>query len=238
MGAAPDEGPRPDSVPESPWVVFLHGQPGTASDWQPVISELPADIRTLTLDRPGYASNPDAPSDINGNAEWLIAELDKRGIDEAILVGHSLGGGVALATAALAPERVTGLALVASIGPDCLDGWDTLLASPFVGPILTFVALWVTPWWPAAAWRAFVHEQRALMRSMADLDRYVDAVHAPAVVIADPRDRVVRVTVAQSLRERLRKARLVLAPGGGHDLPRRRPHLIASEIAQLAHTVR
>jgi pimeloyl-ACP methyl ester carboxylesterase len=39
----------------------------------------------------------------------VLHELDLAGLDDAILVGHSYGGGVALAVAALAPDRVRGL---------------------------------------------------------------------------------------------------------------------------------
>lgn len=71
--------------------------------------------------------------------------MDDAGIDEAILVGHSYGGGVAL-TAALASDRVRGLVLVSSVGPHCLDGWDRLLAAPVAGPICAIAAWWLTPW--------------------------------------------------------------------------------------------
>lgn len=233
-----------------------------------MITELPADLPTLTLDRPGYQANPEAPSDITGNAEWLLSELDGRGIDQAILVGHSYGGGIALATAALAPERVTGLALVASIGPDCVDGWDALLASPFFGPVLAIFAWWLMPWvarrrvarlerkqgrplrpdehimWSVwgnarhdhgAMWRTFLHEQRALMKHAGDLEKYVEKVVAPTVVIADPDDRVVPVSTAEALTTQLAQSRLVLTSGCGHELPWRKPDLIAQEITNLAH---
>jgi len=83
---------------------------------------------------------------LSDNARWLLAELDRAGLEETILVGHSYGGGVALTAAALAPDRIRGLVLVASVGPGCLDGWDTLLAAPVAGPICAVVAWWLTPW--------------------------------------------------------------------------------------------
>jgi len=36
--------------------------------------------------------------------------------------------------------------LIASVGPGCLDGWDTLLAAPLAGPICAMAAWWLTPW--------------------------------------------------------------------------------------------
>jgi pimeloyl-ACP methyl ester carboxylesterase len=127
-------------------VVLLHGQPGAGSDWSQVIAALPAGLRGVALDRPGYRASPHPPGTLADNARWLLAELDHDGIAEVVLVGHSYGGGVALTVAAMAPERVRGLVLVASVGPGCLDGWDRLLAAPVSGEICAVTAWWLTPW--------------------------------------------------------------------------------------------
>lgn len=138
-------------------VVLLHGQPGTGSDWSAVAARLSADVRSLALDRPGYGSSPLAPGGFRANARAVLDEIDAQDIEEAVLVGHSYGGGVALATAQLAPQRIRGLVLVSSIGPGCLNGWDRLLAAPVVGPACALVAWWLTPWlggrWLAGAER-------------------------------------------------------------------------------------
>jgi len=80
------------------------------------------------------------------NARAVLAELDARGIERAVLVGHSYGGGVALSAARLAPERVEALVLLASVGPGCLTGWDRLLAAPVAGEVCAVAAWWLTPW--------------------------------------------------------------------------------------------
>jgi pimeloyl-ACP methyl ester carboxylesterase len=66
--------------------------------------------------------------------------MDARGIERAVIVGHSLGGGVALSVAALAPERIEALVLLASVGPGCLNGWDRLLAAPLTGEVCALAA--------------------------------------------------------------------------------------------------
>lgn len=126
-------------------IVLLHGQPGSGSDWQPVVDQLPSSLRPLVLDRPGYGSNPQPAGDFALNARATLAELDALGIDRAVLVGHSYGGGVALAAAQLAPERVEALVLVASVGPGCINGWDRLLAAPIAGPVCAVAAWSLTP---------------------------------------------------------------------------------------------
>ena len=130
----------------SPVLVMLHGQPGSGSDWRGVTALLPAGVESLALDRPGYASNPAGPGGFRDNAVALLARLDELGLERAVLVGHSWGAGVALATAELAPGRVESLVLVAGIGPDCVTFWDRVLAAPVLGPVCAVVAWSLTPW--------------------------------------------------------------------------------------------
>src|ERR1035438_5060441 len=127
-------------------VVFLHGQPGSGSDWRQLADLLPGDLRLLALDRPGYGASRVAAGGFAFNARAVLAEMDARSIERAVLVGHSYGGGVALSLATLAPERVEALVLMASVGPGCLTGWDRLLAAPAAGEVCALAAWWLTPW--------------------------------------------------------------------------------------------
>lgn len=132
-------------------VVFLHGQPGAGSDFDEVIARLPAGIETLAPDRPGYRTNPLPARGAAQNARWLVDELDRAGVERAVLVGHSYGGGIALLAAAMCPTRVRGLVLLASTGPDCLTGWDRVLAAPVLGPAGAITAFTLAQWAPRVA---------------------------------------------------------------------------------------
>jgi pimeloyl-ACP methyl ester carboxylesterase len=94
-------------------VVLLHGQPGSASDWQLVTDRLPGTLDVVALDRPGYGTSQQPAGGFRYGARAVLAELDARGIGRTVLVGHSYGGGVALAAAQQAPERVEALVLLA-----------------------------------------------------------------------------------------------------------------------------
>ncbi len=119
---------------------MLHGQPGSGADWQQLADQLPAGLRVLALDRPGNRASRQAAGGFTHNARAVVAELDARGIERAVLVGHSYGGGVALSAARLAPERVEAIVLLASVGPGCLTGWDRLLAAPVAGEACALAA--------------------------------------------------------------------------------------------------
>jgi pimeloyl-ACP methyl ester carboxylesterase/uncharacterized membrane protein YbhN (UPF0104 family) len=127
-------------------VVLLHGQPGSPADWQQVAGRLPAQLHAVAPDRPGYGSSQLPAGGFAANARAVLDDLDTRGITRAVLVGHSYGGGVALAAASLAPGRVEAVILLASVGPGCLTGWDTLLAAPGAGQLAALVAWRLTPW--------------------------------------------------------------------------------------------
>lgn len=141
-------------------VVMLHGQPGSSSDWQQLADQLPASLQVVALDRPGYAANPLGAGGFAANARAVVAELDARNIERAVLVGHSYGGAVALSVAALAPERIEALVLLASVGPGCLTGWDRLLAAPAAGEVCALAAWWLTPWLARARLGAIARRQR------------------------------------------------------------------------------
>jgi pimeloyl-ACP methyl ester carboxylesterase len=124
----------------------LHGQPGSGADWQQLTRLLPAHWDTVAADRPGYGTNPQPAAGFATNARDVFAQMDSRGIQRAVLVGHSYGGGVALAAASLAPHRVEAVVLLASVGPGCVSMWDRLLAAAGIGPLCTLAAWRLTPW--------------------------------------------------------------------------------------------
>jgi pimeloyl-ACP methyl ester carboxylesterase len=140
-------------------LVLLHGQPGSPADWQQLAGRLPAALRAVAVDRPGYGTSPLPPAGFAANARAVLDELDSRGIQRAVLVGHSYGGGVALMMASLAPHRVEAVVLLASVGPGCVNGWDRLLAARGSGPLCALVAWRLTPWLARArlAWTARRH---------------------------------------------------------------------------------
>lgn len=95
-------------------VVLLHGIGGGAGLWAPTLSAL-ADFRVLAWDMPGHgASAPLAEPGVPALAAALARLLDAAGLERADLVGHSIGGMVALEFAATWPDRVRSLVLYAS----------------------------------------------------------------------------------------------------------------------------
>lgn len=127
---------------DGPAVVLLHGQPGGPHDWEPVAQALAAQFTVVVPERPGYGETGGRPRSMAANGEAVAELLDHLDIPSATVVGHSWAGGVGVAMAALLPERVDGLVLVSSVGPDSpISRIDRLFAAPVFGPALSFVGL-------------------------------------------------------------------------------------------------
>jgi len=100
-------------------VVMIHGLSGNLHNFTYATARpLAADYRVIAVDRPGCGYSTRDRDDLARIPEQarMIAEfLEKEGIEKPLIVGHSLGGAVALTLAVNHPERVGGLALVSPL---------------------------------------------------------------------------------------------------------------------------
>jgi pimeloyl-ACP methyl ester carboxylesterase len=106
-----------------PVVVLVHGLASDADTWRAVMSALGPDVHVLAPDLLGHGHSAmpvGADYSVSAHASRLRDLLDQLGHRRVNLVGHSLGGGVALAFAYQFPERTDTLTLIASggLGPE------------------------------------------------------------------------------------------------------------------------
>jgi pimeloyl-ACP methyl ester carboxylesterase len=97
-------------------VILLHGFGESASIWGKQVSFLSEHFRIITPDLPGSGSSPmpemgDAFLTMEDYAEAMLKILDKEGINQCTLIGHSMGGYITLAFAEKYPERLNGFGL-------------------------------------------------------------------------------------------------------------------------------
>src|SRR5262249_54751829 len=92
-------------------VVFIHGLVASSRRWEKVIHQAAGGRHAIAVDLPGagYSDRP-WPYDytVGGQSAHLLRFLEVRGIARAVLVGNSLGGAVALLSAAARRDRVRG----------------------------------------------------------------------------------------------------------------------------------
>ncbi len=103
---------------DGPAVLFIHGLLGSHRNWLHLIDKLDDRHRLLAPDLFGHGSSAKPMGDysLGSHAATLRDLLDRLGVDRVTLVGHSLGGGVAMQFCYLFPERVDRLVLVSSGG--------------------------------------------------------------------------------------------------------------------------
>ncbi|WP_406041455.1 alpha/beta hydrolase [Micromonospora sp. NBC_00898] len=124
----------PDGVP----VLLVHGNASSAAFWEPLIRRLPTTLRVVAPDLRGYGDTQTAPVDarrgLTDFADDVAALLDVPGLfapgARPVVVGHSLGGGVAMRLLVDHPERVAALLLEAPVSPYGFGGTRDVHGTP------------------------------------------------------------------------------------------------------------
>jgi pimeloyl-ACP methyl ester carboxylesterase len=253
------------STAARPPILFLHGQPGGARDWERTVAAVGGGARTISFDRPGW-DRRSAPRGIAGNVAAALSVLDAHHVERAVVVGHSFGGAVAAWLAAEVPSRVRGVVLVApAANVESLYLLDHVLAAPVVGPVLSTaalagpgVALGTRSLRRAtgrrlgfderyllqvgaflrrpATWRAFITEQRALLAELPQLEPRLPDIDVQAVVLIGSADIIVPPASARLLAGQIRGAQLEVIERAGHLLPLRHAQRVAAVALALARS--
>jgi pimeloyl-ACP methyl ester carboxylesterase len=102
-----------------PACLLIHSLGGRLGFWHSTLAELRKDRRTVALDLRGHGASAPAPfagSGLDDFVDDVLAVADWLGLSRFVLVGHSFGATVALATAARVPGRILALVLVDPAG--------------------------------------------------------------------------------------------------------------------------
>jgi pimeloyl-ACP methyl ester carboxylesterase len=104
-------------------LILLHGGVGASGMYDPILNRLAAGRRVITVDLPGHGhtADPGRPLRYEEMADQIAGLTGYLGLDQADLMGLSLGGGVALRTAIQHPGLIRRLVLVSA--PFRQDGW-------------------------------------------------------------------------------------------------------------------
>ncbi len=220
-----------------PALVFLHHFGGSARSWTRVIDRLVDDCRCIAPDLPGFGADCDrqGPFTTAAAADATIALVDGFELDDFILVGHSMGGKIAMAIAARRPAGLRRLVLLAPSPPPpepisdedrahLLASWGNRAAMAAI-----VVKIAARPIGPAdreqlvadmllaseAAWRAWLTDG-----SREDIGEALDEIRVPVTILSGSDDRTIPAEVLRrDIAERLTDARLEIIAGAGHLLP-------------------
>ena len=102
-----------ESEGEGEPVVILHGLMGACENWRGVRAALAERYRVVCLDLPNHGRSSHAATfDLRSIGDDVVETLDTLGVGRAVVIGHSLGGKVAMQMASDHAERLKGLVVV------------------------------------------------------------------------------------------------------------------------------
>lgn len=246
---------------EGPTVVLVHGFAGAASNFAVLAPLLVDGHRVIVPDLPGHGMSPPLPAapNVAAYADCVAAVAEREGGGPAVVVGHSMGGVVALRLAMRRPELVRGIVLAAAagIGTSTRAAEIFLTTTTLLKPgrrIARFRSrIAASPRLRAAAFGGFSASDAAALSPdaaagfLAGSRLYTDIASAaraltredvrldlgrltcPALVLAGARDRQVPIDDAFEYARRLR-APLRVVPDCGHLLVGERPDACADAV--------
>ncbi|MEE9198428.1 MAG: alpha/beta hydrolase [Dehalococcoidia bacterium] len=206
-------------------LVFIHGSGGTGEVWQYQLEAFPGSVAP-TL--PGHPTGQ-VISTIEGYARWLHDYIHQNGYRDVVLVGHSLGGGIALQYALDYPGELKAMVPVGSgarlrVHPDFLKELEEAVKGDS-GP-------WLKRQEERTALMEPAFRQKFLQTRMStgpapqlndlltcdkfDVMHRVGEIKLPTLLICGTEDVMTPVKYHQYLADRLPDARLVIIPGTTH----------------------
>ena len=247
-------------------LVLLHGMPTSSYLWHDVMRDLEKAHPMVAPDLLGFGRS-ERPARreryaLEAQARLMLQVLDELGLQQAVLVGHDLGGTVAVHMTALAPERVAGLVLCHS--PLHPETWPSPPVLPLMVPGFRHAYVRVLQQFPRLAGRLVARVMRAECEP-AELRHYVspllgteggrgllDFVNAidldaaalawsevrsiapPTLVLWGEDNHLLSAAYGRRLALDVPGAAWVPISGGCQLLPQDRPERVAEEIAAFA----
>ena len=233
-------------------MVLLHGFPLDHQIWEDVVPLLADSFELIIPDLRGFggSSTVDSFYAMEDFAADIAALLDQLEIQKAAIVGHSMGGYVALAFARLYPERVTGLGLISSQvladAPDRKEGRYKSAAEVADKGIGSVVAAMTTKFTSDArlqevAKQVMEQQQPAAyigaLKAMAervDSSPLLSSLDFPVVLVHGDADALIPIDRAREVKAAVPGAHLVEISGAGHMPMMEAPQKTAEALEHLA----
>lgn len=216
-------------------IMLLHGYPLDHSIWQPLIPLMKDEARLIMPDLRGHGRSPvpDGVYRMPSMAEDVLVLLDRLGVQKVVLAGHSMGGYVALNFARAYPQRLAGLALVAS---HCFADEKERAANRIAtaqkvdeSEDIQFIAdamlpdLTTDPSLQNRIKEMILSTKpkgiSAVLRGMAERETMVDtlaAIQKPVLIIAGGEDKLISTDRVKEMSSLMKKPWVAIIPGAGH----------------------
>jgi pimeloyl-ACP methyl ester carboxylesterase len=217
-------------------LVFIHGFCDSHALWSEFVAPLTTDFRVITLDLPGFGKSAMLPTPftLDDVADALSSFISELGLDQPILVGHSLGGYVCLSMLERHAEQLSGIVLFHSTSnadseerKKVRDKVMAFVAEQGVAPFVeTFVpglfADKSDPAIPGTRGRTLLTRPNALiayataMRDRPDRTSLLTSTEKPVMILAGEKDALIPVHDLREIGRKAPKLELYELPEAAH----------------------
>lgn len=224
-------------------LLAVHGAGGTHRHWGYQLAGLHDVARVIAFDLPGHGRSSGPPhTTIAEGVGRMLALMDALGVEQAVVMGHSMGGGIAQWLAINAPERVRGLVLVGTgarlrVVSQILEGIERNFAA--TTELITHWAY--RPDAPPAVLEPALAELRATVPGVLHSDyaacNVFDVMHdlghiaVPTLIVVGEEDQLTPLKYSQWLHAALPRSELAVIPAAGH-------MVMVEQYAAVNHAVR
>ena len=246
-----------------PIVVMIHGFTGSKENWYPLAERLQGKYRLLIPDLPGWGDSerkPGADYGFGAQAARVAAFIEALSPGQpVVLLGHSMGGGIAALVAARYPRLVAKVGLLDAAGVRFADnqfGVDVLAGkNPFAVNDeaslhryidIVFYRQQSKPWipWPASAGliemrkRSAAFEQSVLDEIGRGPEQFAPGaeavnIHQPTLLLWGRQDAVIDPSAMALFARKIPQAHQVLVEDAGHMALMEQPAAVADAVVQL-----
>ncbi len=228
---------------KGPAIVFLHGWGAFKELWWSTLRDLGRDYRCFAIDMPGHGESRIGRADQIERIARLVADFcADLGLTSIILVGHSMGGSVAVELTLHYPHLVQRLALIdAAVDAYRMPAYTRLYLLPAIGwPVFRITQAigrafrpigqriphdhgggWIRPWVRRASYLA-TFDPEGLYRILRSLfatraDERLQQIRVPTLVLTGQFDSLVPPSHARRLAQDIPGARYVVLPASIHN---------------------
>lgn len=252
-----------DAPADAPTIVMLHGFTGSKENWYPLAERLHGKYRLLVPDLPGWGESERKPGAVYGFGAQARRVADFIQVlspgKSVVLLGHSMGGGIAALVAARYPRLVAKVGLLDAAGvrfDENQFGLDVMAGkNPFAVSDAASLQRYIDtvfyrqqakPWipWPASSGliamrkRDAAFEQSVLDKIGRGPEQFAPgqeaaSIHQPALLLWGRQDAVIDPSAMDLYAAKMPQARRVLVSDAGHMSLMEQPAAVADAVVQL-----
>lgn len=232
-------------------LILLHGYTDSWRSFQPLLAALSPDMRAIAVSQRGHGDSdkPCSRYDAHMLAADIAEFMDARGIDAAVIAGHSMGSLVAQRFAINHPRRTRGLVLLGAFttlkgNPEVEALWDNVVRlddpvdrgfvrefqqSTLARPVPSVFFEMVV----AESLKVPAHVWRSALRDQLDENVSCDlaAISTPTLILWGDRDGIAVQTQQASIAAAIPNVTLITYAGAGHGLHWEEPRRVAADVA-------